>query len=63
MNPEVRILAAYSEQLKEDYGSEMDSMWDGSPFARSLTRPSRQKGAIVGKPMGISRRLSENLQA
>lgn len=46
-DPEVSILAACSETLREEYGDLV--VWTGSPFAWIKTRPSRQVGAIGEK--------------
>ena len=46
-DPEVSILVACSETLREEYG-ELD-IWVDSPFAWIKTRPSRQVGAIGEK--------------
>lgn len=47
-DPEVQILASYSQLLQKDYSDE-DQDWIGSPFAWIKTRPSRQVGAIGEK--------------
>ena len=46
-NPEVSILVACSETLREEYGELVT--WEGSPFAWIKMRPSRQIGAIGEK--------------
>ena len=51
MNPrqitdaDVQLLAALAGTMKDDY-LEDDAAWEGSPFARIKTRPSRQVGKI-----------------
>ena len=47
-DPDVKILAAISMALKEEYQSE-NRDWEGSPFAWIKNRPSRQVGAIGEK--------------
>lgn len=46
-DPEVSILVACSETLREEYGELV--LWEGSPFAWIKMRPSRQVGAIGEK--------------
>lgn len=46
-DPDVLILATFSQSLQADYPA--DGEWTGSPFAWIKSRPSRQVGAIGEK--------------
>ena len=48
-DPEVRLLATFSEALRDDYRDPADTPWERSPFGWVRERPSRQKGAIGEK--------------
>jgi len=48
-DPEVQILATYSQTLQSDYKGSDDVAWIGSPFNWIRARPSRQKGTIGEK--------------
>lgn len=45
-DPEVRLLATIAATLKRDYVVPEINIWEGSPFAWILMRPSRQRGKI-----------------
>ncbi len=47
-DPDVQILATWSQTLQGDYADE-DREWSGSPFAWIKTRPSRQIGVVGEK--------------
>ena len=48
-DPEVKILATFSQELQPDYMTPDDASWQGSPFDWIRAKPSRQKGAIGEK--------------
>ena len=45
-DPEVVILATYSQTQEPDYRSASDKAWMGSPFGWIRIKPSRQRGKI-----------------
>lgn len=49
LDPEVEILATYSQVLQSDYEESDDASWRGSPFNWIRARPSRQRGTIGEK--------------
>lgn len=48
-DPEVQILATYSQTLRSDHEDQDDLSWNGSPFNWIRVRASKSKGAIGEK--------------
>lgn len=48
-DPDVQLLAALAEGLRDEYQTEEDLSWSKSPFGWLKSQPSRRKGAIGEK--------------